>query len=144
MTTVNRSALVPFTAQQMYELVDDIPRYSEFLPWCQAAEEHARTPEEVEATLTLQWNGLEKAFTTRNRLTPYSRIDMHLVDGPFKKLEGVWTFTPIGDNQGCKIELSLVFEFSNALVAMMFSKVFEDISQEMVGCFIARAKAVYA
>jgi ribosome-associated toxin RatA of RatAB toxin-antitoxin module len=146
MTTVNRSAIVPYSSQQMYQLVDDINHYPEFLPWCYEAEEHKRTPDSVEASLTLEWNGLYKSFTTRNRLEPHHLIEMRLVDGPFKRLEGFWKFAPLmkdGVEQGCKVELSLEFEFLNPMVSMMFSSVFEKISQEMVGCFIERAKSVY-
>lgn len=146
MTTVNRNAIVPYTSQQMYQLVDDINRYPEFLPWCEDAEEHQRKANEVEATLTLEWNGFIKAFTTRNTLHPFNKIEMRLLNGPFKRLEGHWTFTPLeeaGQEKGCKVELSLEFEFINPMMSMMFSSMFEKISQEMVGCFIERAKSVY-
>ena len=146
MTTVNRSALVPYKAAQMYELVDDINRYPEFLPWCGSAEEHERTAEEVQASLTLQWKGLHKSFTTRNRLHPHKMIEIRLVNGPFKHLEGFWRFTPLiehGSERGCKVQLSLEFEFINHLMSLAFSKVFEQISQQLVSAFSARAAQVY-
>jgi len=142
MTTVNRSALVPYTAQQMYALVDDIARYPEFLPWCSKSQEISRNTEEVQATLTLHWKGLSKAFTTRNLLQPYKMMEIRLVNGPFKHLEGFWQFAALGD-QGCKVELSLEFEFTNPLISLAFSKMFEQISLELVGAFCTRAADVY-
>lgn len=146
MTTVNRNAIVPYTASQMYALVDDINRYPEFLPWCASAQEHERSAEEVQASLTLQWKSFHKSFTTRNLLQPHKIIEIRLVNGPFKHLEGFWKFTPLiehGSERGCKIELTLEFEFINQLMSLAFSKVFEQISQQLVSSFIARARDVY-
>jgi ribosome-associated toxin RatA of RatAB toxin-antitoxin module len=146
MTTVNRNAIVPFTSAQMYALVDDIDRYPEFLPWCASSEEHERTEQEVQASLTLQWKGLHKSFTTCNRLHPHKMIEIRLVNGPFKHLEGFWKFAPLveqGSEKGCKIQLTLEFEFINHLMSLAFSKVFEQISQQLVSAFTARAAQVY-
>jgi ribosome-associated toxin RatA of RatAB toxin-antitoxin module len=146
MTTVNRTSIVPYSAAQMYALVDDIAKYPEFLPWCTAAEEHERTENEVQATLTLSWSGMHKSFTTRNRLQLHKMIEVRLVNGPFKHLEGFWKFTSLveaGVERGCKVELSLEFEFVNQLFSLAFSKVFEQISQQLVGAFSARAVAIY-
>ena len=146
MTIINRSAIVPYTAAQMYALVDDINQYPDFLPWCSAAEEHERTENEVQATLTLSWSGINKSFTTCNRLHPHKMIEVRLVNGPFKHLEGFWKFTPLideGVERGCKVELSLEFEFMNQLISLAFSKVFEQISQQLVGAFSTRAVAIY-
>jgi ribosome-associated toxin RatA of RatAB toxin-antitoxin module len=142
MTTVNRNAIVPYSAAQMYALVDDIARYPEFLPWCAEAREISRTPDEVQATLTLQWKGFSKNFTTRNLLQPHKMMEIRLVDGPFKHLEGFWQFTPLGD-QGSKVQLALEFEFSNHFISLAFSKVFEQISLQLVQAFCTRAVDVY-
>ena len=142
MTTVNRSAIVPYSAAQMYALVDNIARYPEFLPWCAAAQEISRTPDAVQAMLTLQWKGFSKNFTTRNLLQPHKMMEIRLVDGPFKHLEGFWQFTPLGD-QGSKVQLALEFEFSNHLISLAFSKVFEQISLQLVQAFCTRAVDVY-
>lgn len=142
MTIVNRQALVPFTPAQMYVLVDDIARYSEFLPWCASSQEISRTHEEVQASLTLQWKGLSKTFTTRNLLQPHKMMEIRLVNGPFKHLEGFWKFSPLGES-GCKVELSLEFEFANHLISLAFGKVFEQISQQLVTAFCERAEQVY-
>jgi ribosome-associated toxin RatA of RatAB toxin-antitoxin module len=146
MTHVNRSAIVPYTAAQMYVLVDNINLYPEFLPWCAQAQEHARTPEEVQATLMLQWKGLHKSFTTCNRLHPHKIIEIRLVNGPFKHLEGFWQFTPLLENgveKGCKVQLTLEFEFINHLMSLAFAKVFEQIGQQLVSAFTQRAVEVY-
>lgn len=146
MTTVNRSAIVPYTSAQMYTLIDDIVHYPEFLPWCSHAQEHERTADEVQASLTLQWRGLHKSFTTRNRLQPNKMIEIRLVNGPFKHLEGFWQFVPLiehGAEQGCKVQLVLEFEFANHLMSLAFSKVFEQISQQLVSAFSDRAVEVY-
>lgn len=142
MTTINRSAIVPYSAAQMYALVDDIPRYSEFLPWCARSEELSRTADMVEGTLTLQWSGLSKNFTTRNLLQQDKMIEIRLVDGPFKHLEGFWQFTTLGE-EGCKVQLALEFEFANHFISLAFSKIFEQISQELVQAFCARAVEIY-
>lgn len=142
MTTINKSALVSYSPQQMFQLVDDINRYAEFLPWCGKSEEISRTSEQVEASLTISYSGLNKAFTTRNKLMPHQQIDMSLVEGPFKFLNGVWRFEPLGEN-GCKVSLNLEFEFSSKLVGLTVGPVFNKIANTLVDAFIQRADSVY-
>jgi len=142
MQTINKSALVPYSPDQMYALVDDITAYPEFLPWCHHAEEHHRTDEHVEASLEIAHSGLHKSFTTRNELRPHEQITMSLVKGPFKSLRGVWRFEPLGD-AGCKVSLDMEFEFSNKLMGMTFGPLFNKIAGTLVDSFIERAKVVY-
>ena len=97
MEVVHRTARVPYSTQQMYALVNDIEAYPEFLPWCVAAHVESRTDEEIIAGLTLEKGGVRKRFTTRNVLDHGSKLEMHLVEGPFKHLYGVWTFVDISD-----------------------------------------------
>ena len=139
---IQKSALVPYSAEQMYALVDDINHYPEFLPDCSQAQELERTKGSVTASLTISHSGFTKAFTTRNELQPFSRIIMKLVDGPFKQLEGVWTFVEVGDGV-TKIELDLQFEFANALVGLAFGKVFISIANKLVDAYKQRAVEVY-
>lgn len=139
---INKSALVPYSPDQMYALVDDITAYPQFLPWCHHAEEHHRTGEHVEASLEIAHSGLHKSFTTRNELVPHERIEMSLVKGPFKTLKGVWRFEPLGD-EGCKVSLAMDFEFSNKLMGMTFGPLFSKIAGTLVDSFIERAKVVY-
>jgi ribosome-associated toxin RatA of RatAB toxin-antitoxin module len=142
MTTINRNALVPYSAREMYRLVDDIPGYPEFLPWCKGSQELRRDEDEVTARLDLAYSGMEKSFTTRNRMHKDKMIEMRLVEGPFKQLEGFWRFNPLGD-QACKVSLDLEFEFSNRLVGMAMGPVFSQIANTLVDAFSKRAEQVY-
>lgn len=143
MRRVTRSALVPYSADAMFALVDDIPAYPEFLPWCRAAQEHSRSERQVEASLELARGGISKWFTTRNHLTPGERIDIELVDGPFRKLEGHWSFVPLGD-AGCRINLEMEFEFSSRMLDMMIGPVFEQICNSLLDAFVERARRQHA
>ena len=142
MKTIKRQALLPYSAQQMFELVDDINKYPEFLPNCAGAREIERTGDTVSASLAVSKGGFEKEFTTKNTNTPYSAIDMVLVDGPFKHLTGHWSFTSL-DDKACKIELEVNFEFSNMLTSMAFGSIFNHLAESFVEAFSRRAKQVY-
>lgn len=142
MTQVDRSALVLHTAEQMFDLVNDVERYPQFLPWCASVEVVSRSDEELVATLYLSKGGLKYSFTTRNRLTRPQQMTMELVDGPFSSLSGVWTFKPLSD-EASKVELSLQFEFSGKLSALAMGKVFNQIATTMVDAFVSRADQIY-
>ena len=142
MTTIHKSALVPYSAEQMYTLVDDIPAYPEFLPWCSGSKEITRCEDEVEASLDIAHSGVHKSFTTRNRLEINKTIEMQLVEGPFKHLHGIWRFEPLGD-AGSKVMLDLEFEFSSKLLGMTFGPLFSKIASSLVDAFIQRAQKVY-
>jgi ribosome-associated toxin RatA of RatAB toxin-antitoxin module len=141
-TKINKSALVPYSAEQMYDLVDNIPAYAEFLPWCQSAEELQRNENEVQGSLFIAHSGLKKSFTTRNTLDKPNRITMNLVEGPFKHLQGVWTFSPLGD-EGCKVTLDMNFEFSSKLMGLTFGPVFSHMANSLVDAFVQRANDIY-
>lgn len=142
MTIIKRDALVPYSVTQMYELVNDIDSYPQFLQWCSGATVLSRSDQQVEASLHISHSGLNKAFTTRNILQDGNRIEMHLVEGPFKKLEGVWLFTPLGE-QGCKVSLNLEFEFSSKILGLSLGPVFSRIANTLVDSFTQRAVQVY-
>lgn len=142
MPQVSRSALVPFSARQMFELVNDVPSYPQFLPGCTGARVLDSTLNSMTASVDVSKAGISKTFTTANELVDSQRIDMRLVDGPFKKLVGGWHFIEL-DSDACKVELQLDFEFTNALVEMAFGKVFKDLTGNMVSAFTQRAKEVY-
>ena len=131
-----------YSAKQMYDLVDDIDSYSEFLPWCNNSVELSRNDNTVTASLAIKYSGLSKSFTTKNINTAYEKIEMTLVDGPFKHLHGVWRFEPLGDD-GTKILLDMEFAFSNRLLDMTVGNVFGHIANSLVDAFIQRAKTVY-
>lgn len=142
MAVINKSALVPYTPNQMFLLVDDVAAYVEFLPWCTGSVVLTRTEKEVTASLEISHSGFQKAFTTRNVYESDSRIYMHLVEGPFKKLEGLWQFQALGE-QGCKIMLDLEFEFSNRLLGMSFGPMFGHMAGNLVDAFTQRANTIY-
>ena len=142
MTVIQRQALVPYNPAQMFALVNDIDAYPKFLQWCSGAEVLSRTESLVEASLHISHSGLNKAFTTRNTLQADQRIEMTLVEGPFKKLHGIWLFEPLGE-KGCKVSLNLEFEFSNKLLGMTLGPVFSKIANTLVDAFTQRASRVY-
>lgn len=142
MTHVQKSALVKFSAQQMFELVDDIEAYPEFLPWCSGSRILSRSDQIVEAELSIAKGGFHKSFATRNRLDNGGRIYMSLLNGPFSSLEGVWDFMPLREDAS-KISLDLQFEMSGMLAALAFGAVFNQICNTMVSSFTQRAKQVY-
>jgi ribosome-associated toxin RatA of RatAB toxin-antitoxin module len=142
MRRVNRSALVPYTTREMFILVDDVESYPKFLPWCNSAEVHNRTADIVEATLELHKGSLSNHFTTRNTRCEFETIQIALIDGPFRHLQGGWRFTEIGE-EGCKLALELDFEFENMFVDMIFGSFFEDTCNSLINAYSKRAKVVF-
>ncbi len=142
MRRVDREALVPFSARQMFDLVDDVESYPQFLPWCRAARVLERRPEEIVAMLQIHKGALHTKFTTRNRREPPQAIHLSLVEGPFRSLDGEWRFDQIAD-KGCRVSLALRFAFANALNAWLLEPVFEHTCATLVDAFVKRARAVY-
>ena len=142
MRIVNRSALVTYSTQQMFELVDDVDSYAEFLPWCHRSAVVSRTSEIVEAMVELQKGNIRKAFTTRNTLRKHESIELELLNGPFRSLSGGWSFDHLGSD-GSKVTLALQFEFESRLVDMMFGAFFEETCNSLVDAFTRRAAQVY-
>lgn len=142
MPAVSRNALVPYSAGQMFELVDDIERYSSFLPWCRSSQVLSRDADEVRATLEIAASGFNKSFTTRNRLQPGKMIEMRLVEGPFKHLQGFWRFDALSP-EACKVSLDLEFEFNSGLMAMALGPIFGQIANGLMDAFLKRAGVVY-
>ena len=140
--TVSRSALVPYAASEMYALVADVEKYPGFLPWCRDARVREPGEDTVEASLEIGRGPIRKSFTTRNTMVPDSRIDIGLVDGPFKHLQGRWEFMTL-DGAGSRIALNLEFELSNALLRRTLGPVFSEIANTMVDAFCRRAKELY-
>jgi ribosome-associated toxin RatA of RatAB toxin-antitoxin module len=142
-TQINRSALVPYSAAQMFALLDDIEAYPTCLPWCQKGKINLRTENEIEASLTLAVKGLKHSFRTRNPKHAPDWMEMHLVDGPFSQLYGRWELQTLGD-AGCKISLHMEFAFSNPLLGMTLEPIFRHIVSTLIEAFIDRAKELYA
>ncbi len=143
MTAVRKSALVKFSAQQMFDLVNDVESYPEFLPWCSASRILRREDDTVEAELMISKGGFNKSFATRNTLVQGSRITLSLLNGPFSSLSGMWNFIPLREDAS-KITLDLEFEMSGRLANLAFGTVFNQICNTMVASFTQRAKDVYA
>lgn len=142
MPKISRSALVPFSAEQMYKLVNDVSSYPAFLPGCTGSRVLSSSEREMTAAVDVSKAGISKTFTTRNTLIDNQSILMQLVDGPFRQLTGDWRFTPLSDD-ACKVELNLDFEFKNMLIEMAFGRIFKELANNMVQAFTQRAKEVY-
>jgi len=142
MTCINKTALIPYSAEKMYELVADVDSYQNFLPWCDGSKILSQTDDEVHGQVSIAHMGMNKTFTTLNRMQKNKMIEMRLIDGPFKQLQGFWRFDALDEN-ACKISLDLEFEFSNKIMSMAFGPVFSQIANSMVDAFCKRANAVY-
>lgn len=142
MTTISKNALVPYSAREMYDLVNDIGSYERFLPWCRSSEILSQGEDEIRATIEIAHGSLHKAFTTCNRLQKNKMVEMRLEKGPFKHLEGFWRFDPLGE-RACKVSLDLDFEFSNRLIGMAMGPIFSQIANSLVDAFSKRAVEVY-
>ena len=142
MTAISKSALVPYSAEQIFKLVDDVTAYPEFLPWCGGAKELSRTSDEVQASVLISYSGLNKSFTTRNLLQANKMIEMSLIDGPFRHLHGFWRFESLADD-ACKVSLDLEYEFSSKLIGLAVGPVFSNIANTLVDSFCQRAEVVY-
>ncbi len=128
---------MPYPASLMYELVNDVESYPKFLPWCPRAELLSHADAEVTARLTLARGGLRTSFTTRNALTPRERIDMRLQDGPFRHLQGIWTFSE--RPHGCRVALDMEFEVKGSFRFLPLSAVFAEVCGRLVQSFVAEA-----
>ncbi len=142
MAHVNKSALVPYSAEQMFKLVDDVSSYHQFLPWCSASKELKREDDVVEGSVTISKGGVNKTFVTRNYLQKNKMIEIKLLDGPFKYLQGFWRFDEIKED-ACKVSLDLEYEFSSKLLSMVVGPVFNQIANTLVDSFVKEAKSVY-
>jgi ribosome-associated toxin RatA of RatAB toxin-antitoxin module len=142
MKRIARSAIVEHSAAEMYALVEDIEVYPRFLPWCVAATVHERDAGRTKATLTIGVGGLRHSFTTLNENRPGEAIDMHLVEGPFRRFEGQWRFAPLSP-RACRIEFTLEYEFSRRALGRLLAPLFDGIADSMVEAFVRRAAEVY-
>ena len=142
MPTVKRSARVPYTTEQMFDLVNDIERYPEFLHWCRGARIDLKQGNTVEATLDIGVLGFHQSFRTRNTLERPRRIGIDLVSGPFRRLRGEWRFDAVPDG-GSDISLTLAFEVTLSPFGAVFAKVFEELAAAQMTAFTERAKQIY-
>jgi len=142
MTQVDRSVLVGYTAQQMFSLVDRVEEYPEFLPWCIGASVSQPNEKTTLATIRLKYRYLKQSFTTENiKHAPHS-IEIRLISGPFRHLEGSWRFIQLGE-AGCKIQFRLRYDFSSKLLEKLLGPAFQHIADSFVDGFIKRAEKIY-
>ena len=126
----------------MFELVNNIDDYSQFLNWCDSSSILNQSDDQITASVEINKGGIKQTFSTLNTLTPYKTISMELVDGPFDELSGEWRFEPLGEN-AAKIHLDLQFKFKSMLIDMALSPVFKNIANSQLDSFVARAKYIY-
>jgi ribosome-associated toxin RatA of RatAB toxin-antitoxin module len=142
MPIIKKVKIVPYSQDDMFALVNDVALYSDFIPWCVSSQMLSRGVDELRAKLCFSKGGISKSFTTLNRLKTNKMIEIRLVDGPFKHLEGFWQFQALSEKR-CKISLDLEFEFSSKLLGMMFGPLFHQVASTLVDSFSKRAKKIY-
>ncbi|MBI3903412.1 MAG: type II toxin-antitoxin system RatA family toxin [Nitrosomonadales bacterium] len=142
MATVEKTMLVPYSAERMFALVDNVLDYPQFLPWCGGSSVTAVDGDTVHATVHINYHHIKQSFTTENVRHAPQRIDIMLKDGPFQHLDGAWHFMPLSDS-ACKIEFRLHYEFSSKLLEKVFGPVFHYIANSFVDAFVHRAEKIY-
>jgi len=142
MAEVNKSVLVAYPAQRMFALVDAVEKYPEFLPWCSSTEVIFRDPLLTRATIRINYHGIRQSFSTENAKREPHLMQIKLIEGPFRTLEGGWRFTDLGSS-GCKVELSLRYEFASRMLDKLIGPVFSYIVNNLVDAFVKRAHRVY-
>lgn len=143
MAIVEKTVLIEHSAEQMFNLVDDVESYPQFLPWCSETRVSFRDDKKTVATLHINYFSIKSHFTTENPKEFPVRMGLRLVDGPFKKLEGEWGFKILTD-RACKIEFRLSYEFSNKVFEKIIGPVFSQITNTFVEAFVTRANQIYA
>jgi ribosome-associated toxin RatA of RatAB toxin-antitoxin module len=142
MALVEKSMLVAYSADRMHALVNDVERYPEFLPWCGGAHIEARDDRMIRASVQIDYHGIKQSFKTENRSSPPHLIEIRLVSGPFRQLDGVWRFTTLAP-EACKIEFRLHYEFSSRILEKLVGPVFKHIATTFVDAFLRRAQQLY-
>jgi ribosome-associated toxin RatA of RatAB toxin-antitoxin module len=142
MAVVHKSVLLGYSAEQMFALVDNIEDYPQFLPWCGGTQVKQREGDKVVAVLTINYHGVKQTFSTENTNTPPTSINMALIEGPFKHLNGTWSFKPLRSD-ACKIDFELHYEFSSKVLEQLIGPVFTMIANSFVDSFCRRAETVY-
>ncbi|TKI06792.1 SRPBCC family protein [Martelella alba] len=143
MPHISRSALVPYSVEKMFALVNDIRRYPEFIPGCTGSRVLGKEGNELTAEMDVSKAGISKTLVTRNVITDNQSIVMRLVEGPFRTFSGGWRFTTLSPD-ACKVEFELSFEFKSKLIELAFGRIFKEMTNGMVQAFTQRAKEVYS
>ena len=141
MPKISQSTMMPYGQEALFNLINQIDNYPDFMPYCSKAIVKERSPERLLASVTLQKGPLHETFTTRNDLYPHEKMVLHLVDGPFKHLDGTWTFEPKAD--GCTlVSLNLDYDFDSFIVASVFGAFFKKAANDLLNNFHQYAKMV--
>lgn len=140
MPTVRKSVIVARPPEAMFDLVDNVERYPEFLPWCAATHVHERTERAIRARLDIAYRGLRMHLTTRNEREPPHRMTLELVDGPFEHFHGEWRFTALGE-AGCRVELALDYKLASKALQALLGRVFDHVADTLVESFVERAES---
>ncbi len=142
MAQVKKTVIINHSAGEMFLLVDDVLKYPEFLPWCGGVDLLHQDDHTTAATLHIAYHGLHQKFTTENSKVFPGSMTIQLKDGPFKHLDGTWQFIALND-EACKIEFSLNYEFENQFLEKIIAPVFSHIANTFVDGFVARADKIY-
>jgi ribosome-associated toxin RatA of RatAB toxin-antitoxin module len=142
MRHVEKTALMPYSAEQIYLIVADVAQYREFLPWCSGSRVLVQNEVDMIGELELSAPGVKQTFRTKNLFSPYTSITMSLIEGPFSHLQGEWNFKQLGSD-GCRVSMSLQFAFNHRLVERTFGSVFSVAAEKLVTAFSERADEIY-
>ena len=142
MHTVQRSVLVPYSCAQMFDLVADVEKYPEFMPWCGGAQVLARDEDGMQASIVISFAGLKQKFTTLNKHEPPTLITLQLVDGPFSALTGRWEFHALAQD-ACKVLYTMEYAFSSRMLEKVVGPVFNRIASSFIDSFTQRAQTRY-
>ena len=142
MTHVQRSALLPYSAAQMYQLVNDVNAYPEFIPWCVQCEVQYEDENEKQATMYFARHGIKASVSTHNVLIKNKKIAVRLVEGPFRHFTGCWEFHSL-DEHACRVEFDMQFAFSNKLYEATLGTIFNQVANRLVSAFVQRAEELY-
>ena len=142
MHSVERSVLVPFSAAKMFDLVAEVEKYPEFMPWCGGAVVSERTEHGMRASITIALAGVRQSFSTQNRHDYPHTIELELVDGPFSALTGKWSFVVL-EQEACKVLFTLNYAFSSRTLETLVGPIFNRIASSFIDSFTQRAHAMY-
>lgn len=142
MEKVIRTVLLPYSAEQMFKIINDVARYPEFLAWCDSTNVISESAYEMIAAVTIAKAGIKQMFKTRNQLIQGKRIEMHLIEGPFKSLHGVWEFEDQPEG-GCEVRFGVKFEAMSSLLNVAIAPIFSGFANSMIDSLGERAKVVY-
>lgn len=142
MTNITRSALLPYSAQAVFDLINDVEAYPQYMEGCVGAEVFSRDEDTVVARLDLARGGIQQSFTTRNRLERPNRVALELMEGPFERFEGEWSLLALGE-AACKVSLHLKFTLSNRVLNLAARQIFNSAANNLVDAVVKRANELY-